>query len=293
MTGGAPAAAGQRFAVVSDIHGNLPALDAVIAEIAAAGVHEVVNLGDTVSGPLWPAETADRLIALGWPTLAGNHERQLLAGLPHCGAPAAPHTPHPQQTPVTPLGASDAHAAARMSAAHRDWLAALPATRWLADDLFCCHGTPTSDLHYLLETVTPELGQHGSSGLRVASADEIAGRLAASATVLAPATLLLCGHSHLPRVVQQAALALVNPGSVGLPAFDDEHPHAHRAETGSPHARWALVERANAGWRVQLRATPYDWEAAARQADLNARGDWADALRTGRVGRLEREVVGR
>ena len=62
------------------------------------------------------------------------------------------------------------------------------------------------------------------------------------------------------------------------------------AETGSPHARWALVERADGGtWRVQLRATPYDFEAAARQAERNGRGDWADAVRTGRVGRWERD----
>jgi hypothetical protein len=53
-----------------------------------------------------------------------------------------------------------------------------------------------------------------------------------------------------------------------------------------------LVERAGGGrWRVQQRATPYDWDAAARQADAHGRGDWADALRTGRVGRLEREVL--
>lgn len=269
----------QRWAVVSDIHGNLPALDAVVAEIAAADVQAVVNLGDIVSGPLWPAETADRLMALGWPTIAGNHERQLLAGL--SGTTAS-------------LGASDAHAAARLSAAHRDWLAALPATCWLAPDLFCCHGTPDDDLRYLLETVTPDLGQHGSTGLRAANAGEIAERLATSAVALAPATLLLCGHSHVPRLVQQGDWLLVNPGSVGLQAFDDDHPHAHRAETGSPLARWALVERAGGGaWQVQLRATPYDVEAAARQAECNGRGDWADALRTGRVGRLEREVVGR
>ena len=268
----------QRWAVVSDIHGNLPALDAVVAEIAAADVQAVVNLGDIVSGPLWPAETADRLMALGWPTIAGNHERQLLAGL--SGTTAS-------------LGASDAHAAARLSAAHRDWLAALPATCWLAPDLFCCHGTPDDDLRYLLETVTPDLGQHGSTGLRAANAGEIAERLATSAVALAPATLLLCGHSHVPRLVQQGDWLLVNPGSVGLQAFDDDHPHAHRAETGNPLARWALVERADRGWRLQLRATPYDVEAAARQAELNGRGDWADALRTGRVGRLEREVVGR
>ena len=124
MTAAARAPAPQRFAVVSDIHGNLPALAAVIAEMAAAGIQDVVNLGDIVSGPLWPAET------------------------------------------------------------------------------------------------------------------------------------------------------------------------------GSPHARWALGERANGRtggradgghWRVQLRATPYDFEAAARQAERNGRGDWADALRTGRVGRWERD----
>ena len=90
---------------------------------------------------------------------------------------------------------------------------------------------------------------------------------------------------------QAGRLALVNPGSLGLPAFDDEHPHAHCAETGNRHAHWALVERADGGnWRVQLRATPYDFEAAARQAERNGRGDWADALRTGLVGRWEREL---
>jgi len=79
---------------------------------------------------------------------------------------------------------------------------------------------------------------------------------------------------------------------VGLPAFDDDHPHAHRMETGSPHARWALVERVDAGWQVQQRLTAYDFRAAARRADTEGRGDWADALRSGRVGRTEAEVCG-
>jgi hypothetical protein len=62
------------------------------------------------------------------------------------------------------------------------------------------------------------------------------------------------------------------------------------AETGSPHARWALVERADGShWRVPLRATPCDFKAAARQAEGNGRGDGADALRTGRVSRWERD----
>ena len=67
-----------RLAVVSDIHGNLPALQAVLAEIGRERVDRVVNLGDIVSGPLWPRETAALLRALDWPTIRGNHERQVL-----------------------------------------------------------------------------------------------------------------------------------------------------------------------------------------------------------------------
>jgi predicted phosphodiesterase len=67
-----------RIAILSDIHGNLPALEAVIADAEAQGCTGFANLGDSLSGPLWPVETADLLMAQGWPTIAGNHERQLL-----------------------------------------------------------------------------------------------------------------------------------------------------------------------------------------------------------------------
>jgi predicted phosphodiesterase len=251
-----------RLAVVSDIHGNLPALDAVLAEIARERVDLVVNLGDIVSGPLWPAETAARLRALAWPTIRGNHERQLLA--PTAGS------------------AADAFAAARLGDEDRAWLAALPATLDLGGGVWCCHGTPESDLRYFLETVTPDLGDHGSPGVRAASAAEVAERLGA---VNAP--LVLCGHTHMPRIAHSGATLVLNPGSVGLPAFDDLNPYPHRMETGSPHARWALVERGVAGWQARLCATAYDWGTAAHRAEHNGRGDWADALASGRVGRLE------
>ena len=68
-----------RIAFLSDIHGNLPALQAVRDDMARRGVDQVINGGDILSGPLWPRETADVLMALDWPTIAGNHERQLLA----------------------------------------------------------------------------------------------------------------------------------------------------------------------------------------------------------------------
>lgn len=264
-----------RIALVSDIHGNLPALEAVIAEIAEAGVQQVVNLGDIVSGPLWPLETARRLMALGWPTIAGNHERQLLTQAPGR------------------MGASDALAAAALGEAERAWLAALPPALTLplaqGGPLRCVHGSPGDDLQYLLETTTPGMGEHGHGGIRAATAAEIATRLRPEGGT---PPLLACGHSHVPRVVVHAGGLIVNPGSVGLQAYDDLHPpgsgrDSHWVENGSPHARWALLAHGAAGWLVVLRHTPYDHEAAARRAEANGRPDWADALRSGRVGRTE------
>ena len=81
-----------RIVLVSDIHGNLAALEAVVGDIGRRGVDQTVNLGDSVSGPLLPLETARFLMAAGWATIAGNHERQLLTQGPG------------------PRGASDAYA---------------------------------------------------------------------------------------------------------------------------------------------------------------------------------------
>jgi putative phosphoesterase len=261
-----------KLAVLSDIHGNLPALQAVLAEARDAGADLIVNLGDIVSGPLWPQQTAKYLQALALPTIAGNHERQVLT------------------LPRERMGASDAHAAAELQPAQREWLAGHPATRWLDDEVFCCHGTPDTDLQYLLETVTPDHQRDGSPGMRAATAAELAQRLGACR-----AGVVLCGHSHVPRTMQvrngNRDTLVVNPGSVGLQAYDDVHPHVHRVEIGSPHARWALLQRGAEGqWRVEHRLTPYDWATAAAQAERHGRGDWADALRSGFVGRFEKEA---
>ena len=268
-----------RIAVVSDIHGNLPALEAVWVEIERAAPALVVNLGDIASGPLWPRETVQWLMAREaaepqrWRTIAGNHERQALA------------------PDIARMGASDAHAARALGAPERAWLAALPATQRLADDVLLCHGTPASDLVYFMETVTPGFGIDGQRGLRAASATELAARAAGmpagDARSGLAATLILCGHTHVPRAMAVPGGPLVvNPGSVGLQAYDDDHPFPHVVENGSPEARWALVERdRRGGWHVQLRATPYDWQAAAARAEANGRGDWADALATGFMGR--------
>ncbi|MDO5086247.1 MAG: metallophosphoesterase family protein [Comamonadaceae bacterium] len=247
-----------KFALLSDIHGNLPALQAVLACLRAQGIAQVVNLGDSLSGPLWPLETAQCLMQQGWPTLAGNHERQLLS------------------LPPERMGASDAYAHARLSPAVFDWLRQLPATLRPAPDVLLCHGTPGSDRHYFLHSMV-------AGRMRLATAQEIDERLGGER-----ARLVACGHTHLPGVLQTArGQTLVNPGSVGLPAYDDDRPEPHVVENGSPHARYAVAERlpaaSGSAWAVTLHAVPYDHEAAARQAERNARPDWAHALRTGRM----------
>ena len=67
-----------RIAVLADIHGNLRALEAVLADLPRRGADLVVNLGDCFSGPLQPAEVADWLMAFGWPTGLGNQDRSLV-----------------------------------------------------------------------------------------------------------------------------------------------------------------------------------------------------------------------
>jgi putative phosphoesterase len=251
----------QRLAVLSDIHGNLPALQAVLAEIAAERVDLIVNLGDIVSGPLWPRETAERLMNLGWPTIAGNHERQALAAKPSAGD-------------------DDGFAAAELSASQRGWLQSLPATlRVLDGSVLLVHGTPHSDLQGLLDTVTPGHAPGGDPGMRAASAAEVRQRLGDTAG----SEVVLCGHTHVPRAVQLDDRLIVNPGSVGRPAYTHDQPHPHRVETGSPHARWALLARGAHGWQAQLRLTAYDWDASAARAAGLGFADWALELRSGRV----------
>jgi predicted phosphodiesterase len=252
-----------KIAIISDIHGNLLALQAVLADIARQGVEQTVNLGDILSGPLQPRETADLLMAQNFPTIKGNHERQLLAA--HA-LPAAQRN----------LTDSDGYAAAQVSAAQVAWLRALPMQFALTDDVWLCHGTPASDLEYWMETVVPGFGVHGHPGVRPATPEEVAQRLGDCAY-----PMVLCGHTHVPRIVQSGRALVINPGSVGLPGYEDDHPFPHVIENGAPHARYAVLEKAAASWQVDLRAVPYDHLAQARVAESNHRPDWAHALATG------------
>jgi putative phosphoesterase len=231
----------QRFAVIADVHGNRWALEAVLEDLAGQSVSDIVNAGDHLFGPLDVAGTADLLVRLDLPTVAGNQDSEMLDDV-------------------------------NLSVAHRDWLASMPVRREVGDGILMFHGTPERDDVYLLETV------HAAGVVSLATSDEITARLAGVSH-----SLLLCGHTHIPRTVAVADRLIVNPGSVGLQAYADDSPVPHVMETGSRHARYAILERSKTGWHVEHRAVDYDVESAARTAERNGRPDWVWRLRTGRA----------
>jgi diadenosine tetraphosphatase ApaH/serine/threonine PP2A family protein phosphatase len=161
-------------------------------------------------------------------------------------------------------------ARAELDTAALAWMAKLQSSLALDAEVHLCHASPRSDLEYLLETVEP-------TGVRLARAEEVQQRLGS-----VRAALVLCGHTHHPRAVRcPGGQLVVNPGSVGLPAYDDDHPHWHVIENGAPDARYAVVERVAHGWAASLIAVPYDFEPMARLAQRRGQSDWAHALRTG------------
>lgn len=168
-----------RVAAISDIHGNLPALEAVLADIESEGIEEIVVVGDTVSGP-WPAEVFDLLDARGATHVRGNADRLVLSG---------------------GEGAIGDWSAQRLGD-RRSAVGAWPLTLELIveglGNVLVCHATPTSD-EPIYTRVTP---------------DEEVARLFAAVD----ADVVVCGHTHIQydRTLSNG-LRIVNPGSVGMP----------------------------------------------------------------------------
>jgi predicted phosphodiesterase len=234
-----------RLAIISDIHGNLRALEAVLADIAHRSPDAIVNLGDCVTSPLWPRETFDLLDTLALPTVRGNHDRVLAK---------------PRDAADTP-SVEFSHDA--LSERQRLALGALPPSVDVADGVLAVHGTPTSDVAYLLEAKV-------GARLTLVTADTLAERLGD-----VQAELVLCGHSHHQHIAADRRGRLVlNPGSVGCPRYAD-NPDRLINEAGSPHARYAVATRRGASWSFEMVVLAYDWSAVARQAELNGRPDWA------------------
>jgi putative phosphoesterase len=237
-----------RLAIISDIHGNLLGLETVLADLRSKSVDVIVNLGDCVTSPLWPRETLELIDTLSLPTVRGNHDRKLA------------------EEPRLEMKPTVAFTSDSLTADQRRRLGALPASLELDDDVFAVHGRPDTDSEYLLE-------------------DKVDGRLIlATAKTLGERigdrreSLILCGHSHHQHVAHAPGNRLVvNPGSVGCPRYaDDEHPF--RAESCSPHARYAIATKRNGRWSVELFVLEYDGDAVADEARRNGFANWATGI---------------
>ena len=242
-----------RFAAIADVHGNYLALEAVVADIRAQGIDDIVNLGDMASGPLDARRTVDALMALEAVHVLGNHDRYLI------------------DRPPEKMGSWDRPAHAQLEPDQLDWLRAVPPKLVFRDQVLLCHATPDSDEVYWLETVLPDGTVRMSSLEAIEKAAEgIAQRL------------ILCGHSHIARAVRLAdGRMVVNPGSVGSPGYRDVHPFPHVVEAGTPDARYAILELVDGAWRATVRHVPYDHDAMAALARRNGQPELASALATG------------
>ena len=257
-----------RIALLSDIHGNLVALDATLSDLAQQRVAQVVCLGDiALSGPQ-PHECVARIRTLGCPTVMGNCDAFALRLRREGRTPDLMRSYARWGAWVAEI---DVWSAKALSAEDAAYLAALPLTTTIALDatdtpepgatLLCAHGSPRSFNHRLLPE-TP--------------ADDLA-------TLVGPVeTLALAsGHTHLSMLRRLGPLTLVNPGSVGLPMATDD---AGALYNPADYAEYGILT-----WQ----AGALDWEprrvavdgAAVRAMALASgmphaerwRGDWSRA----------------
>jgi len=248
-----------RIAAVSDIHGNAPALRAVLADARKRGYDLLAQLGDAFSGPLWPSQTADLLHGIDAVHVRGNHDTALI------------------DPTLEPPADADRFALAELSPEVLDWVRSWPSALPIGGEALLFHGSPRSANYYLFDEAP-----HGDARLRPIADIE---------RDLADVTARVCigGHSHLPRLVEFSdGRMAVNDGSVGLPAFfDTQGPVGRRHENGSHHARYAMVEIGRDTVSVSFIAVDYDWHAARDKAAREGFSDWAQWL-SGRVGLMHR-----
>jgi putative phosphoesterase len=245
------------IAILADIHANIWALDAVLSDVHRRGADVLLNLGDVLYGGLEPRATFERLqredVLL---TVRGNQDRQIYDASER----------ERRSNPTLDFVIRD------LGVAAVEWLRSIPETAVFENEVFLCHGTPFSDETYLLEDV--------SSGRPLLKPEGEILRLLGD--VRHP--VILCGHTHIPRLVRLASGQIIlNPGSVGLPAYSDDQPVPHAMENYSPHASYAILTRANGGWDVAFHKVAYDHEKASQVAASRGRSDWATSILTGRI----------
>lgn len=235
-----------RIAVISDVHGNIRALEAVLADVRKRGpFDEIVNGGDLALGGPRPREAMDALRALGYPTVVGNTDQWLVGGLDGLEAP-------PPLYPIRDW------ARGRLGSGDLAYLRALPMSYRIepagGPPLVIVHATPTSTV----VSVNPD----APPGMLAAMLDQ------------AQTRYLAYGHIHKAYVREVRDGAVVNVGSVGLP-FD-----------GVPKPAWAMFTLVGGRWQAEIVRVPYDTEAVARdllESDHPAAATFASRVRTARV----------
>ena len=218
-----------RYAFFSDIHSNIFALEAVLADVADAGVDQRYVLGDLVGYAPWPNEVLDRLRDEAIPIVMGNYDDGTGFGRDECGCAYT----HPVETAYGEAGF--AWTKANTNDANKAWLRTLaPQIRFEADGLrfLLVHGSPRKMNEYLYED----------------KPDSTFARIAADAN----ADVIVCGHTHRPYYKTVGATRFINDGSAGKP------------KDGDPRGCWALVETGGAVVSVEFRRVEYDIEAATR-----------------------------
>lgn len=242
----------RRFALISDIHANLTALDAVLADIDAAGIRELYCLGDIVGYGPDPSGAIHRVCERGIPTVRGNYDDGVGFRRGGCGCFYA--TPEDKADGAASYAFTDG----AITAEDRAWLSSLPEQRWLEVEgrrVLLCHGSPRKINEYLM----PD------------RPDAQLVRLAENAE----ADVVCCGHVHVPYHRQLAggdgrALHYVNAGSVGRP------------KDGDPRACWVEVSVFEGDLAAETHRVDYDIETVARViVALGLPAAFAEALRTG------------
>lgn len=176
-----------RVAAIYDIHGNLPALEAVLEDVRRAGVDQVVVGGDVLPGPM-PRETLARLLELDIPVqfIQGNGEREALA---HRAGRELTTVPEAFREIVR-------WSAEQLHAEHERVLAGWPATLRLGEVLFC-HATPRNDTEIFTRLTPEDRLLPVFEGLGV--------------------PMVVCGHTHVQFDRMIGGVRVVNAGSVGMP----------------------------------------------------------------------------
>ena len=226
-----------RVALISDIHGNCVALEAVLADIERAGVDQVVCLGDVAATGPQPHAVIERLRATGCPVVMGNADVWLLN----------PQLSETEDEATRQIEEIDLWCAAQLSENDLAYIRAFQPTVGVSLDhstkLLCFHGSPRSNTE-VIETTTPE----------DALAEMFSGY---------PALVMVGGHTHVQLLRRYGEAFVLNPGSVGLPF---ERKRLSEDVYNPPWAEYALVGWESASLSIQLKRVPLDITAVTRAA---------------------------